>query len=165
MAISKITPTSLAAGAARANFGAGAVLQVLQSVTSTTTSSTSTSYADASNLSVTITPTSPTSKFLILCDLATFIQADNSTGLGIRLMRDSTAIYTNDYFAFNNVNANVGLYKHESYNYLDSPATASAITYKVQLKRTSSAGTSYAVAINASSSNNISSITVLEIAA
>lgn len=93
------------------------------------------------------------------------MQADNATTLGVRIVRDGTAVYTNEYFNVNNVNANVALYSRGSSNFLDSPATASAITYKVQMKRTTTAGISYAVAINASSSNNISSITVLEIAA
>lgn len=68
----QVQATGLAAGAARANFGAGAVLQVIQSTTSTSTSSTSNSYVDASGLSVTITPTSATSKFLIFLRLGHF---------------------------------------------------------------------------------------------
>lgn len=46
MALSTINNSGLAAGTARANFGAGAVLQVLQATKTDTTSTTSTDYAE-----------------------------------------------------------------------------------------------------------------------
>jgi hypothetical protein len=142
----------------------GAVLQVLQTTTSTNTATTSTSYADATNLTVTITPSSATSKVLVTCDLACYIQADNVTVGGVRIVRDGTAIYTDDRYMFDSVNANVGFGMHGPFIYLDSPATTSAVVYKIQIKRTTSAGTSYAFQINGQSGNT-SSITLMEIAA
>lgn len=142
----------------------GSVLQVVQTTTSSSTSTTSSSYVDATGVSVSITPTSSTSKILILCDLAIYIQSDNATIGGVRIVRDSTAVYTNDRYAQDSVSANVGYGFQGTFVYLDSPATTSSTTYKVQIKRTSSAGTSYNFALN-SLTGQISSITVMEIAA
>lgn len=143
---------------------AGAVLQVVQATTTTNTSTTSASYTDATGLSVSITPTSSTSKILVLCDLACYIQADNVTSGGVQIVRGASAIYTDNRFMADSVNANVGYGLHGTFVYLDSPATTSSTTYKIQIQRTSSAGTSYAFQINGNSGNT-SSITLMEIAA
>jgi len=143
---------------------AGTVLQVVQATTSTNTSSTSASFTDATNLAATITPSSSTNKILVLCDISVYIQADNVTQGGVQIVRGSTAVYT-DTLAYRwSVNANVALGSHIAFNYLDSPATTSATTYKIQIQRTATAGTSYAFQVNAGGAN-ISSITLLEIAA
>ncbi len=159
-----IVATQLTGTVATARLPVGTVLQVVQATTSTTTSSTSASFTDATNLAATITPSSATNKILVLCDIAVFIQADNSTTGGVQIVRGSTAIYTDTLAIRDNVNANVAFGSHIAFNYLDSPSTTSATTYKIQIQRTSTAGTSYAFSVNASSSN-ISSITLMEIAA
>lgn len=142
----------------------GSVLQVVQTTTTTATSTTSTTYTDVTNLNVSITPSSATNKILVLCDLRCYIQADNSTSGGLQLLRGSTAVYTDDRYCFDSVNANVGYGLHGTFIYLDSPATTSSTTYKIQIKRTSSVGTSYSFDINPHG-GNISSITVMEIVA
>ena len=145
-------------------FPAGSVLQVVQATSTTLTATTSATYADATGFTATITPISASSKILVLCDISYFIQADNSTVGGVQIVRGATAIYTDNRYAVDNVNANVGLGGHGAFNYLDSPATTSATTYKIQIKRTSTAGTSYAFKINDTASTNISSITLIEVA-
>jgi len=142
---------------------AGTVLQVLQARTTTSTSTTSTSYVDVTNLTVTITPTSTSSKILVLVDLRYYIQSSDATQGGVQIVRSGTAIYTDDRYAINNTNANVATGIHGSFIYLDSPATTSSTVYKVQIKRTFSAGISYDFQVN-TSSGNTSSITVMEVA-
>jgi hypothetical protein len=149
---------------AAANGSVGKVLQVVQATTSTTTSTTSTSFADATGLTATITPSSATSRILVLCDISAYVQSDNAAAGGIRIVRGATAVYT-DTVAFRvSVNANVAIGTHNAFNYLDSPSTTSATTYKIQIVRTISVGISYGFAVNVSASD-ISSITLLEIAA
>jgi hypothetical protein len=143
---------------------AGTVLQVVQATTSTVTSTTTASFTDATNLAATITPSSSTNKILVLCDISVYIQADNATTGGVQIVRGSTAIYTDTTAVRDNVNANVAFGTHIAFNYLDSPSTTSATTYKIQIQRTSTAGTSYAFQVNVSASS-ISSITLMEIAA
>jgi hypothetical protein len=148
----------------KARLPAGAVLQVVQVTTSNLTTTTTASFADASGLTATITPSSATSKILVLCDISVYIQADNSTHGGVQIVRGSTAVYTDTLAYRFSVNANVALGSHIAFNYLDSPSTTSATTYKIQIQRTTSTGISYGFSVNAGGAN-ISSITLLEIAA
>jgi len=149
-------------GVAKAALPAGCVLQVVQATTTTLTATTSATYADATGFTATITPISASNKILVLCDISYYIQADNATVGGVQIVRGATAIYTDNRYSVDSVNANIGIGAHGAFNYLDSPATTSATTYKIQIKRTSTAGTSYAFRINDSS--NISSITLIEVA-
>jgi hypothetical protein len=112
--------------------GGGKVLQVVAGTSSTISTSTSSSYQN-SNLSVSITPTLNTSKVLILVSqtLAKSSSASN-TALKWRLMRDSTEIFVvgdNLLQTSNTTELNMVF----PLNYLDSPATTSATTYKTQI--------------------------------
>jgi hypothetical protein len=110
---------------------AGKVLQVVQGVSNANVSSTSTAYADA-NLSATITPSSTSSKILVLVSQTGF--SNGAQDVNFNIVRESTQIvetryqskYTSQEFAGNFL------------NYLDSPATTSALTYKTQVKTTAS---------------------------
>jgi hypothetical protein len=157
---------------------AGSVLQTVQAVKSDTQSTTSITRVDVSGLSVNITPTSASSKILVMLDVA--VGTAESTGsLGaVHLMRDSTDIYIGD-AASNRARITAQIDNSSgdmSYNitrnnavYLDSPATTSQITYKVQFKTYNGAN---AVHINQSGNDTdvsyinrlASSITVMEIA-
>ena len=144
----------------------GRILQVLSATSQTLTSTTSSTYADATGLSVSITPTSSTNKILIIANVCLAVSTNNSVVGGLRIVRDSTAVYTNNNAS--NIGIGTPLYYNVATNlvYLDSPATTSATTYKIQLARISYAG-SYGgtCSVNDSSTNNISSITVYEVAA
>lgn len=124
------------------------VIQVVSTTKTTTFSTTSATFVDVTGLSVSITPTSTSSKILVMANIG---DAENSliTEVYGRLMRDSTAIYTElvDYVYVN------GAFWQMTPIYLDSPASTSALTYKMQIRR--SAGTC---------SVNLSSITAMEIA-
>ena len=116
----------------------GKVLQVVQTVvTSATSVSPGSNWTDWSGLSVTITPTSSSSKILVTASV-------NHSGSGNhdsaqRLMRGSTAICIGDSFgSWLRATSGGGVARqahemaHFSVSYLDSPSTTSATTYKLQ---------------------------------
>ena len=112
--------------------GGGKVLQVVQATTTTVAINSTTTFA-TTNVTATITPTSATSKILVMTAIGGVRKGGANTGDGVkfRLMRDATAIVSKvaSYFLFTNTTLTfVGAH---SYNYLDSPATTSAITYKM----------------------------------
>jgi len=149
--------------ATTAGFPAGSVLQVVsQNFTSNFEISTNT-FTD-SGVTVTITPTSATSKILVLITLGGVYKdgSDSLTGIKARLLRGSTTLqqFANR-LLFNSVSGqpnNITV----AFNYLDSPATTSATTYKVQVANQQNVAK---VAININGPDDASSITVMEIAA
>ena len=117
----------------------GGIVQI-KSVTKTDTfSNTSTSFTDITGLSVSITPRSSSNKILVSYNLTCGTE-DSSYQFGIRLVRDSTAIFVGDAagsreqvsnFARNNGSARHTIYP--SGQHLDSPSTTSSVTYKLQI--------------------------------
>ena len=107
----------------------------------------STSYIDVTGLSVTITPTRSDSKMLIFANIHGV--GDSNTQAYFRFMRDSTPICIGD-AAGSRVQATLGSMYYDqtndtnscSQNFLDSPSTTSAVTYKIQA-RTQGAGNIY----------------------
>jgi hypothetical protein len=138
--------------------GGGKVLQVVTGTTATDVTSSSTSYADT-GLTATITPTSATSKILVLISQEIEKNAGNaSNGVNIKTLRGATQILLHrDLLYTGTTLISVGMY---SANYLDSPATTSATTYKTQFSNGVNAGT-----ITIQSNSTTSSITLLEIGA
>ena len=134
----------------------GNVLQVVQGTTSTAAASTSsTTYADT-NLAATITPTSASSKILVVAHQGGCFCGTVANGLDIRLLRGATAI-TNIAIAYNYGAADdiMGI----PVVYLDSPETTSSTTYKTQFKRFTGAGTA-----NVQANSNPSYMILMEIA-
>jgi len=159
----------------------GSILQVLQTVKTDTFSTTSlaSSPADVTGMSVSITPSSSSNKILVM--------VNGMAGYGsykamFRLVRDSTPISIGDAngnrprmsTSSSGYVANTGLEQyHEapfSICYLDSPATTSSTTYKLQMGSYSS---SVSVYLNRNEGwqdtanydpTTASSITVMEIA-
>jgi hypothetical protein len=130
--------------------GGGKVLQVVMATTSTLVTSTSTSHTD-STLTGTITPSSATSKILVLVSQnfgARRSQEEN--GVDVRLVRGATTIMSNPQWLEYKTglgSASISEFNHTGcLNYLDSPATTSATTYKTQFATliTSNSGESYA---------------------
>ncbi len=176
MAVSFINNASIAAGAgiSTSKLGAGSVLQVVSTTKTDTFSTTSSSYVDVTGLSVSITPTSATSKILIT-GLVNF-GAATDTGF-FRLVRDSTAICVGN-AAGSRLQATAQMRNSPdaadadsaSVNFLDSPNTTSSVTYKIQA---CSASGGYTTRFNSSSDDldqtnrgrTASTITVMEIAA
>lgn len=136
----------------------GAVLQVVQATSTTSTATTSASFVD-SGLTASITPTSATSKIFVLVSQQIRGSGRADPGFGIRLVRDSTTVFTRDDSGTSSyVNASDFRLAH-SIVYLDSPATTSSTTYKTQINSYAS-GT-----ITAQNTNLPSTITLMEIAA
>jgi hypothetical protein len=114
--------------------GGGKVLQVVSGTNSTLKSIASTTMTDT-NLTLNITPTSATSKVLVLITQHAYTSRSAvALSSGIRLLRDATAIYslTENAHFLSTTAATTELATIHSIAYLDSPATTSATTYKTQ---------------------------------
>lgn len=107
------------------------VVQTVSASTQTNYYFTSSTYADT-NLSASITPTSSSNKILVKFGLCTQAYATNSTSLGLRILRGSSVIYTNDEYHWHSVNAAINLFYQSYMEYLDAPSTTSSTTYKLQ---------------------------------
>lgn len=155
-----ITKNEMATGGAWAP--AGTVLQVVNTPYSTTVSSSSATWADT-GLAASITPTSSSSKILVLVDMAGCNKNATNTYLQLRLLRNSTTLYQFDDLSGYTNSAQYNAFGSPSTNYLDSPATTSSTTYKVQFANGGAVG---GVAINNTfSGTSTSTITLMEIAA
>ena len=157
---------------------AGKILQVIQTVKKDRTTIQSTSLVDITGMSVTITPSSTSSKILVNYSLMVF---SNAVYWTMRLLRDSdSTIFIGDTNSYNpnQTRGSFGSYQ-SSYvtaetvvqSFLDSPNTTNATTYKLQAG--SPYSSSYVIGINASvaSENHtymtagVSTITAMEVAA
>jgi hypothetical protein len=137
MPLSKVPAAALAANAARGNFGAGAVLQVVNAVMpNARVNTTSTSYIDT-GLSASITPSSATSKILVIVQHTGLARSSGGNGyIDLILLRNSTSIMqieTQAGYASDDANSERSV-AGTGTNYLDSPATTSSVTYKTQFK-------------------------------
>ena len=149
--------------AANVKMPAGAVLQVLQANTTTETaiSSGERVFSDVSGLSQVITPKYSDSKVLIRC-MISYYQTNHADSGAIRIMRGSTEIYGDIH--------NVGYQDTQAGNvvmieYLDSPSTTSATTYKIQAARNyGTSGSSFYINTTFDSQPTGSNITLMEIA-
>jgi hypothetical protein len=165
--------TSGGTGAAPTWKAGGKILQVVSATTTGYTSISATTYTDT-GLTASITPSSSASKVLVLVQqsfaptgAAAGVGYGNQTNAGLRLLRGSTNLidpasdsggrYTFGIAATGTLVA----WGIISLTYLDSPATTSATTYKTQAAK----GTSGMHAIDINNQGNISTITLLEVAA
>jgi hypothetical protein len=101
--------------------------------TTTTATTTSSTFQD-SNITLAITPTSASNKILVLATVNGILRGATLSGVGLQIVRTSTAISV---FEKNLMytDGGGGTFVASSANaYLDSPATTSATTYKVQFR-------------------------------
>ena len=140
-------------GMTSASMPTGSVLQVVSANGGILVQSTSSSFIDA-GLSATITPSSTSSKILIIVDQ---LLAADSAGwwAGYGIYRGSTSIKGTSYELRN---GGSHIHSRVSLNYLDSPSTTSATTYKTMFRRT----TGSTASVNDNSAP--STITLMEIA-
>jgi len=114
-----------------------AVLQVVQASSSTQEAITSLTL-QPSGLSGTITPTSATSKILVLVDQVMYVvkNADVGLGAGFSLFRGDTEIHKTRQNASGpsefSVNPAFSIINRQSIIYLDSPGTTDEITYSTK---------------------------------
>ena len=153
---------------------AGGIIQVVQASSSTQVTNTTTSYVD-SGISASITPTSSSNKIFVNLTIAFRIARGNDqAGGGLKVLRDSTEIYTpianttGPFHPFIDVGtgSQATLYQTQAIFIVDSPATTSSVTYKVQHKPylTTSSG-SMSINFNSTNGDQISYIQLLEVVA
>ncbi len=128
---------------------------------------TGTTYTDLGSLAVTITPSSSSSKVLIMTQVNVMIYATHQESNGhSRLLRGSTELIEYPYFAVHEAGKSPSNRTTRTINhvqmYLDSPSTTSATTYKPQFKLTN---TSYGQKLYYNQNSSKSVITAMEIAA
>jgi len=114
--------------------GGGKVLQVVEARTTTQKDSATSTYVD-SNLTATITPSSATSKVLVMVAQNGLRKSSGSASnaLAIRLMRDASQLQEIFYIGYTNSALTLAT-ASASFLFLDSPSTTSATTYKTQIK-------------------------------
>jgi 3-deoxy-D-arabino-heptulosonate 7-phosphate (DAHP) synthase len=142
--------------------GGGKVLQVVQGTTTTAVSNSTSTLADTT-LTATITPSSATSKVLVMVSQNGFNKSNANAGNRMIhvLLRGATQIaYISDGAGYTNTTMQL-ISTTNSINYLDSPATTSATTYKTQFSSNSNTA-SVAVQVNGS---ELSTIILMEIGA
>lgn len=116
---------------------AGKVLQVLQAVKTDTQTVTAGAMTDIASLSVSITPSSTSSKILIIANVGIGSNDGGAIRAGVQLVRDSTALNVGD-AAGSRIQVGTSAtgasstIASASMTFLDSPSTTSATTYKVQ---------------------------------
>jgi hypothetical protein len=140
--------------------GGGKVLQVIEGSYSTQVNSTSSTFADT-NLTATITPSSATSKVLVLVNHAgTGKDSGNANSeVGLQLLRGATQIALHTGIGYTNT-TNFNAVGTASLFCLDTPATTSATTYKTQIRNPANSGIVFV-----GSGSSRSSIILMEIGA
>lgn len=143
----------------------GKVLQVVSTKTQARQTTTSTSFIDATGYTVSITPSSTSSKILVTCNL--FCGSPTTYAIWFKVLRDSTDIGNAVSYSGGAPNADY-MTLNTALTILDAPATTSAITYKIQFRAdggTVCIGGPLANSYASGTALNDSSITVMEIAA
>ena len=134
---------------------AGSVIQVVNGLLPTGVANATASYVDT-GLTATITPKFATSKILVICNIMSVENNTASEGTHVKLVRGSTDL--SEWARFIGY-VRTYMNSHPSITYLDSPATTSATTYKVQFKRGQGSGQT-----NVNANASTSSISLMEIA-
>lgn len=159
--IDKVAPGAVE----RDDLPAGTVLQVVTATTTTETTTSSSSFVDTT-LTATITPSSATSKILVLVN---HTECEKTAGssvnrMGFALLRNGTSVTASGTISSGNLYTGTALLIRGtvSFSWLDSPASTSALTYKTQFK--SNDGTS-SVTVQVNTVASPSTITLMEISA
>jgi hypothetical protein len=170
--ITSVANTAISGRIATSQQPTGAVLQVVSTTLTTAFSTTSGSMVDVTGLSLSITPRSASSNVLVTVNLSMtpgaagavlfYQMVRNSTAIGIGTTGGSNfnvtgVMYTGDA----SLNQNM---IYPSSQLLDSPATTSATTYKVQILSNTPGTTIYINKRSDTYVSAISTITAMEIA-
>ena len=150
-------------GLSKSSLPTGSVLQVVNATYGVEVFNATSTYADT-GLTATITPTSATSKILVLVTQAGCFKVTGNTYLGLQLLRGASVIQHIERLGGYTNNTTSNDFGSCSSSYLDSPATTSATTYKTQF---SSIANLASVGVQASTASiiSVSTITLMEIAA
>ena len=129
--LSGMTTASLPA-LGSAQMPTGSVLQCLYVNHNGNVSSTSTAYAD-SGKSITITPSSTSSKIYVSCSFNANLNASGVVGLVFKIYRGTTSLDSSN-GAFNYQTAATNTHHTSSQFVLDAPSTTSAVTYSIYFR-------------------------------
>jgi hypothetical protein len=163
--IASVANTAIVGRIATAQQPIGAVLQAVSTTTTTLVTNGTGTYT-STGLSLNITPTSATSKILIMAWCPIRYGTNNGGGnVGIRINRASgTVLMSNN--LINNVNAIVDISYPITLSYLDSPATTSSTNYTIEFALVNSSGVYTYPTVNWNSGlTQTSTLTLMEIAA
>ena len=111
----------------------GKVLQVVYAGYSTDTSNATSTYADT-GLTATITPSSASSKVLVLVNQAGVGKTSSDTHCDIRILRGATDLIMIGGLVGGTSSSANNFIGSVSGSYLDTPSTTSATTYKTQFR-------------------------------
>jgi hypothetical protein len=143
--------------------GGGKLLQVVFASYSTETSSSTTTFADT-GLSATITPSSTASKVLVIVNTnGATTDAVSNQGIKLKLVRASTDLASITDLSNKMAGATQAVQGESiGFNWLDSPSSTSALTYKTQYARLAGSGT-VNLQNQMNSNGSTSTITLMEI--
>jgi hypothetical protein len=130
-------------------------LQVVNATYSTPVTNNTGSYVDT-GLTATITPSSASNKILVIVNQADTYKATSDTSARLLLLRGSTGLIVFAAFASGTASTATNVTSPGT-NYLDSPATTSAVTYKTQVLSNSGPG------VTVQFGSSVSTITLMEI--
>ena len=128
MALTKINNNTLSAITGLPAGVGGKVLQVQNQHFTTFVTTTSTSFADTGITKV-ITPSATSSKILITVALKLATSTDSNERIMTQIVRGASVIALNERTLLSNASATQAMV---GYQFLDSPSTTSATTYKIQ---------------------------------
>ena len=126
-------------GAAWIGFGGGSgILQVVSLTKTDTFTTTANTFQDVTGLSLSITPSSATSKIFITGAIKLSTVGFATNGMFMKLLRNSTDIAIGDadgnrIRAYTGTGTSGAAMESSALDFLDSPATTSAVTYKIQI--------------------------------
>jgi hypothetical protein len=142
---------------------AGAVLQVVNVTYATASSKAGNTFSDT-GLTASITPSSASSKVLVIVSHNGCRKDTSNTTMAVQLVRNSTGIVGIEGNGGRTADTSTNEFGGIGLSYLDSPATTSSTTYKTQFLSTNNTGTVY-INDNFDVANpSVSTITLMEIA-
>ena len=116
----------------------GGIIQIKSATKTDRQLSNSSAYVDVTGMSVSITPKFSSSKMFIMINV--HVGGDQASYLAFRVLRDSTVVTQGTHATGNRTNVSFGGRIDQNYdnymmsfNFLDSPSTTSATTYKLQV--------------------------------
>lgn len=142
--------------------GAGKVLQVIQSTYSTFSQNSSATLADF-GLSASITPSSSSSRVLVLVNICGIYTGVANCYARFLIVRGSTSLI--NFGTASGYGTAGGVGGSDAAAYVDSPATTSSTTYKIQWTREGSGTVNANNTVAAAPTAGTSTITLMEIAA
>jgi hypothetical protein len=166
--------------ASKLDLAGGKILQVVSATKTDTFSTSSSSFVDVTGLSVTITPSTNTNKVLVIGSVSLSCNDTDSDGAALQLaggnasnyLADSAGSRIRSIFAVRRPGGTFGPaaeYQTAAVLYLDSPASNTAQTYKIQARGTDG-GTAFINQSgidtdNATFHRTVSSLVALEVSA